>query len=121
MRKLMRVTRGEAFPVAVDIRRGSPTLGRWFGLEVSAEKRLQVWASAGLARGFCVLIDYAEIQYLCTGTYNSKGESGISWNDAEIDIIWPIKEAIISQKDQNAQKLQQWLKREESNLFTYGR
>jgi len=121
MGKLMRVTRGKAFLVAVDIRKGSPTLGRWFGLDVSAENRTQVWAPAGFARGFCVLSDYAEIQYLCTGTYNNKGESGILWNDPEIGIKWPVKAAIISQKDENAQTLAQWLKREESNFFTYER
>jgi dTDP-4-dehydrorhamnose 3,5-epimerase len=121
MGKLMRVTSGKAFLVAVDIRKGSPTLGRWFGLEVSAENRLQVWAPAGFARGFCVLSDYAEIQYLCTGTYNNQGESGILWNDPEIGIKWPVKDAIISQKDQNAQSLAQWLKREEANFFTYRR
>jgi dTDP-4-dehydrorhamnose 3,5-epimerase len=121
MGKLMRVTRGKAFLVAVDIRKESPTLGRWFGAEVSAENRIQVWAPAGFARGFCVLSDYAEIQYLCTGTYNSKGESGILWNDPKIGIKWPIKDEIISKKDQTAQTLAQWLKRDESNFFTYGR
>src|SRR5438309_10086911 len=84
MGKLMRVTRGTAFLVAVDIRKGSPTLGKWFGLEVSAESRKQIWAPAGFARGFCVLSDYAEIQYTCTGIYSNKGESGIRWDDPEI-------------------------------------
>ena len=121
MGKLMRVTRGKAFLVAVDIRKGSPTLGRWFGVEVSAENRIQVWAPAGFARGFCVLSDYAEIQYLCTGIYNSKGESGILWNDPAIGINWPAGDYIISKKDQTAQTLAQWLKGEEANFFTYGR
>src|SRR5215475_15455353 len=62
MSKLMRVTSGIAFLVAVDIRKGSPTLGKWFGAEISAENKKQVWAPAGFARGFCVLSDYAEIQ-----------------------------------------------------------
>lgn len=121
MGKAMRVTRGKAFLVAVDIRKGSPTLGKWFGIEVSAENRLQVWAPAGFARGFCVLSDDAEIQYLCTGIYNNKGESGILWNDPEIGIEWPIKSPIISQRDQTAQTLAAWLEREESNFFTYER
>jgi len=119
MGKLMRVTRGKAFLVAVDIRKGSPTLGRWFGIEVSAENRIQVWAPAGFGRGFCVLSDYAEIQYLCTGTYNNKGESGILWNDPEIGIKWPLNDCIISKKDETAQTLSQWLKRPEANFFTY--
>src|ERR1700741_3102673 len=72
MGKLMRVTYGSAFLVAVDIRKQSPTLGQWFGLEVSAEDKKQVWAPAGFARGFCVISDFAEIQYKCTGIYNSE-------------------------------------------------
>jgi dTDP-4-dehydrorhamnose 3,5-epimerase len=84
MGKLMRVTRGTA--VAVDIRKGSPTLGRWAGLEASAENRKQMWAPARFARGFCVLSEVAEIQYKCTGLYNPKGESGILWRDPEIGI-----------------------------------
>src|SRR5437773_586844 len=77
MGKLMRVTYGSAFLVAVDIRKASPTLGRWVGVEVSAENRRQVWAPAYFARGFCVLSDVAEIQYKCTSLYNSTAESGI--------------------------------------------
>ena len=73
MGKLMRVTLGSAFLVAVDIRKGSPTLGQWCGIEASAENRREVWAPAGFARGFCVLSDVAEIQYKCTGLYNNKG------------------------------------------------
>ena len=70
MGKLMRVSRGTAFLVAVDIRKGSPTLGKWFGLEASAENMKQVWAPAGFARGFCALTDEVEVQYKCTGIYN---------------------------------------------------
>src|SRR5437667_7099836 len=77
MGKLMRVTRGSAFLVAVDIRKGSPTLGQWLGKDVSAADRRPIWAPAGFARGFCVLSDYAEIQYKCTGVYESRCESGI--------------------------------------------
>jgi len=119
MGKLMRVTRGKAFLVAVDIRKGSPTLGKWFGLEASAENKTQVWAPAGCARGFCVLSDYAEIQYLCTGIYNKNAESGILWNDPEINIDWPADIPILSEKDKNAQTLAQWLQSKESNYFKY--
>jgi dTDP-4-dehydrorhamnose 3,5-epimerase len=119
MGKLMRVTVGTAFLVAVDIRKGSPTLGQWFGLEVSAENKKQVWAPAGFARGFCVLTDYAELQYKCTGTYNSKGESGIRWNDPAIGISWPIGNPILSKKDESAQSLAEWLQRPESGNFRY--
>ena len=117
--KLMRVTLGEAFLIAVDIRKGSPTLGKWFGVEVSAENKLQVWAPPGFARGFCVLSDYAEIQYKCTSIYNPKGESGIRWNDPDIGITWPVKDPILSPKDKDAQSLKEWLKRPESNHYKY--
>jgi dTDP-4-dehydrorhamnose 3,5-epimerase len=119
MGKLMRVTFGSAFLVAVDIRKGSPTLGKWFGIEVSAENRRQVWAPAGFARGFCVLSDFAEVQYECTGLYNNKAESGIRWDDPEIGIQWPLTEVQLSEKDKKAQTLAQWLASADSNNFMY--
>lgn len=111
MGKLMRVTSGAAFLVAVDIRKGSPTLGRWFGLEVSAENKKQVWAPYGFARGFCALTDGCEVQYKCTGIYNPKAESGIYFADPNIGIQWPIdlQEAVTSDKDSKAQSLEEWL------------
>src|SRR5260370_27712385 len=111
MGKLMRVTQGNAFLVAVDIREGSPTLGKWVGVEASDENRRQVWAPAGFARGFCVLSDVAEIQYKCSGIYNNKGESGIRWDDPEIGIKWPIQDVLLSGKYRNAQPSAQWLSR----------
>lgn len=120
MGKLMRVTLGSAFLVAVDIRKGSPTLGQWFGIEVSAVNKKQVWAPAGFARGFYTLSEFAEIQYKCTGIYNNKGESGILWNDPAIGIKWPTgQEPILSKKDENAQTLEQWLEKPESDYFRY--
>jgi dTDP-4-dehydrorhamnose 3,5-epimerase len=119
MGKLMRVTLGTAFLVAVDIRIGSPTLGKWVGVESSAENRRCVWAPAGFARGFCTLSDVAEIQYKCTGIYNGKAESAIRWNDEQIGIAWPIKDAIISEKDRNAGSLANWLTSPASGNFQY--
>ena len=119
MGKLMRVTVGNTFLVAVDIRKGSPTLGHWFGIEVSAENKRQVWAPPGFARGFCVISDVAEVQYKCTGTYNSKAESGILWNDPAIGIDWPVKNPILSAKDAKSQTLQQWLQSPLSGQFQY--
>lgn len=119
MGKLMRVTFGSAFLVAVDIRKGSPTIGKWFGIEVSAQNKKQVWAPAGFARGFCVLSDFAEIQYKCTGIYNNKAESGILWNDPAIGITWPVANPILSAKDEKAQTLAQWLDSPNSNNFQY--
>jgi dTDP-4-dehydrorhamnose 3,5-epimerase len=119
MGKLMRVLSGTAFLVAVDIRKNSPTCGQWFGVTMSAEERKQLWAPAGFARGFCVLSEYAEIQYLCTGIYNQTGESGILWNDPAIGIKWPAKNPLLSDKDNNAQTLNQWLERKESEYFRF--
>lgn len=119
MGKLMRVTYGEAFMVAVDIRKNSPTLGKWFGIEVSAGNKKQLWAPAGFARGFCVLSDFAEIQYLTTGIYNNKAESGILWSDPEIGIDWPVGNPILSGKDMTTQTLSQWLGTKESDNFLY--
>ncbi len=119
MGKLMRVTVGSAFLVAVDIRKGSPTFGKWAGVEASAENRRQVWAPAGFARGFCVLSDAAEIQYKCTGIYNNKAESGIRWDDPAIAIDWPLRDVSLSEKDRNAQTLAQWAARPESANFRF--
>jgi dTDP-4-dehydrorhamnose 3,5-epimerase len=109
MSKLMRVTRGTAFLVAVDIRKGSPTLAQWCGLEVSAENKRQVYAPYGFARGFCALTDDCEVQYKCTGIYNSGGESGVFYKDAQIGIEWPLTEVLVSAKDAKAQTLAEWL------------
>src|SRR5271154_6557307 len=119
MGKLMRVTLGSAFLVAVDIRKGSPTLGKWVGIEASAENRRQVWAPAGFARGFCVLSEVAEIQYKCTGLYSNKAESGIRWDDPKIGIKWPIDNVLLSEKDRTAQTLDEWLSQPESKNFGY--
>ncbi len=120
MGKLMRVTRGEAFLVAVDIRPGSPTLGRHETLVASDRNRLQFWAPASFARGFAVLSDYAEIEYLTTGTYNQAAESGIRWDDSGIGIAWPVADPILSRKDTEAQSLSEWLQRPEASSFRYG-
>jgi dTDP-4-dehydrorhamnose 3,5-epimerase len=119
MGKLMRVPLGSAFLVAVDVRKGSPTLGRWVGVECSADNRRQVWAPAGFARGFCVVSDVAEIQYKCTGIYNNKAESGILWNDPAIGIQWPVSNPILSEKDTKARTLADWLASSESSHFAY--
>lgn len=119
MSKLMRVTSGVAFLVAVDIRKGSPTLGQWFGAEVSAENKRQVYAPYGFARGFCALTDGCEVQYKCTGLYNSKAESGIYFKDPAIGIHWPIENVQVSDKDAKAQTLAHWLDSPRSANITY--
>jgi dTDP-4-dehydrorhamnose 3,5-epimerase len=121
MGKLMRVTAGTAFLVAVDIRKDSATLGKWVGLEVSAENMKQVWAPAGFARGFCALTENVVVQYKCTATYNSKAESAILWNDPAVGIEWPLKEVLLSQKDGKARTLNEWLASPNSEHFLYTR
>ena len=119
MGKLMRVTRGAAFLVAVDLRLGSPTLGKWVGIEATPQNRRQVWAPASFARGFCALADDTEVQYKCTGVYNGGAESAIRWDDPDIGIQWPIRNVIISEKDRNAQTLKRWLASPQSQNFSY--
>jgi len=115
------VTRGAAFLVAVDIRKGSPTLGKWFGLEVSADNKKQVWAPYGFARGFCSLTDNCEVQYKTTGLYNQKGEGVINFADPQIGVTWPIDvaTAATSERDRNAPSLAQWLATPHSNDILY--
>ena len=126
MGKLMRVSRGEAYLVAVDIRKKSPYLGKYFGIQVSEKNRRQVWAPSGFARGFLVLSDWAEVQYKCTALYNPKGESTIRWDDPTIAIDWPLSSSnskptkpILSEKDQKTQSLLEWLETTESNNLLY--
>lgn len=119
MGKLMRVTAGTAYLVALDIRKQSPTLGKWVGVYASAENRRQIWAPAGFARGFCAVSETVEIQYKCTGIYNSKAESAILWNDPVVGIDWPTTDPLVSQRDQQALKLSEWLLCPEADFFQY--
>ncbi|MEQ9502458.1 MAG: dTDP-4-dehydrorhamnose 3,5-epimerase [Deltaproteobacteria bacterium] len=97
--KLVWAVKGEAFDVAVDIRPGSATFGKWTGVVLSAEKKNQILVPKGFAHGFCVLSDECEIMYKCSDVYNREGEGGIIWNDPTIGIDWPISEPILSDKD----------------------
>lgn len=117
MGKLMRVTEGAAYLVAVDIRPDSPTRGQWVGETISDANKRQLWAPAGFARGFCVLSDFAQIQYLCTAIYNPAGEAGIRWDDPDVALHWPIRQPILSHKDAQAQSLAEWLRRPEAEVF----
>jgi dTDP-4-dehydrorhamnose 3,5-epimerase len=121
MGKLMRVTHGSAFLVAVDVRKGSPTLGQWFGMEVTAESKKQIWAPYGFARGFCALTDGCEVQYKCTGIYNPRGEAGIYFADPAIGVRWPLDPAMAttSERDRRAPTLAQWLESPLSDNIRY--
>jgi len=97
--KLVRCVRGAIFDVAVDIRRGSPTFGKWVGVELSEDNKRQLYVPPGFAHGFCVPEVVSEIEYKCTDFYHPEDESGIIWNDPSIGIHWPIQEPILSNKD----------------------
>lgn len=117
--KLMRVTRGRAFCVAVDVRKGSPTVGQWHGLELSEDNKLMVWAPGGFARGFCALSDWVEVQYKCTGLYHPAAEVSIRWDDPVIGIAWPAGEWSLSEKDRKARTLEDWLASPEAEKLLY--
>ncbi|WP_423459262.1 dTDP-4-dehydrorhamnose 3,5-epimerase [Ottowia sp. VDI28] len=106
--KLVRVTQGAVFDVAVDIRKGSPTFGRWAGVELTGDNHRQFWVPAGLAHGFVVLSDTADFLYKTTDYYAPQHERCIAWNDPAIGIEWPlaahgITEPILSDKDRAGQ------------------
>jgi len=97
--KLVRCVRGKIFDVAVDIRRGSPALGKWIARELSEENRRMLWIPAGFAHGFAALTDDADVVYKCTALWNAAGERTILWNDPALNIRWPVETPIISDKD----------------------
>lgn len=109
MAKLMRVARGAAFLVAVDVRRNSPSCGRAVWRTVRAGEDLWLYAPAGFARGLQALEDDTEIEYLCTAIYSPEHEGGILWNDPALGIPWPIGEAVLSAKDREAPRMADWL------------
>jgi dTDP-4-dehydrorhamnose 3,5-epimerase len=100
--KLVSVIRGEVFDVAVDIRQGSPTFGKWVGAILSEENHHQLFVPKGFAHGFCVLSDEVDFVYKCSDLYASGDEYGVRWNDADIGIQWPDMNFLVSEKDQTA-------------------
>lgn len=100
--KLVRVVSGSVYDVAVDLRRSSPTYGKWVGVNLSAENKLQLWIPEGFAHGFLVTSDKAEFLYKTTGYYAPECERCINWNDQQLAIDWPVDGApIVSEKDSN--------------------
>lgn len=97
--KLVQVLSGEVYDVAVDIRVGSPSFGKWVSAVLSASNHKQMYVPAGFAHGFVVLSETAVFSYKCTDYYNPAAEGGVIWNDPEIDIDWPTKEPLLSKKD----------------------
>jgi dTDP-4-dehydrorhamnose 3,5-epimerase len=122
MGKVTRVVNGSAFFVALDIRKESPTFGKWAGVEVSAENKKQMWIPTGFAFGYCVLADGTEVLYKCTSVYDPKAEGIIRYDDPDLGIQWPSGHKwIVSQKDQNAPTLKQWLASPISDTLKYER
>ncbi|MCX8048046.1 MAG: dTDP-4-dehydrorhamnose 3,5-epimerase [Methylohalobius sp.] len=103
--KLVQVLVGTVFDVAVDIRRGSPTFGRWVGVELSAENHFQLYIPEGFAHGFCVLSDEALFAYKCTEFYYPNAEHSVLWSDPELDITWPVIDPLLSDKDRCGRRL----------------
>lgn len=114
--KLVRVTWGKIFDVAVDIRRGSPTFGRYVAVELSDENRRQLFVPRGFAHGFMALSETAVVQYKCDNYYDPQREGGIAWNDPQIGILWPlpVPETVVSEKDARCPLLS-----EAAELFNY--
>ncbi len=112
--KLVRIIRGAVFDVAVDIRKGSSTYGRWVGEVLSVENRKMLWVPPGFAHGFVTLEDSTEIFYKTTEEYSPGHDRGIIWNEPEIGIAWPVKDPLVSPKDAKLPSL-----RDAENNFTY--
>jgi dTDP-4-dehydrorhamnose 3,5-epimerase len=100
--KYVSVIEGEVWDVAADIRRGSPTFGRWTAVVLSAENRRHFWIPAGFAHGFVTLSERAVFTYLCTETYDREADAGVRWNDGDLAIDWPVSDPVLSDKDAKA-------------------
>lgn len=108
--KLVRVVRGEIFDVAVDLRKGSPTYKRWYGVNLSADNKRSLYIPEGFAHGFLTLSEVADFVYKCTDFYHPEDEGGLAWNDPEIGIKWPlerVEKVTLSEKDQRYPSLSQ--------------
>ena len=103
--KLIRVIEGEIFDVAVDVRRGSPTFGKWVGVTLSADNFKQVYVPKGFAHGFAVVSEIAQVEYKCTDLYDPASEIGIAWDDPAIGISWPVSDPVLSDRDKRHPRL----------------
>ena len=112
--KLIRVLHGAIYDVAVDIRKGSPTFGKWTAASLSAESNKMLYIPSGFAHGFCVTSDEAEVHYMTSEEYAPECEAGIIWNDPELAIDWPITEPVLSERDRKWPVL-----REAQNTFEW--
>jgi len=103
--KLIRVIEGEIFDVAVDVRRGSPTFGKWVGVMLSADNFKQCYIPQGFAHGFAVTSSVAQVEYKCTDIYDAQTEVGIAWDDPAIGIRWPVTNPVLSDRDKRHPRL----------------
>jgi dTDP-4-dehydrorhamnose 3,5-epimerase len=103
--KLVRCMRGRIFDVAVDLRRESPTFGRWEGHELDDERHRQLLVPVGFGHGFCVLSEVADVSYLLSSPYDPATEAGIAWDDPDVGVEWPIAEPLLSERDRGAPRL----------------
>jgi dTDP-4-dehydrorhamnose 3,5-epimerase len=110
MGKLVRCTVGKILDVAIDLRASSPTFGKWFGVELSAENKTLLYVPVGFAHGFATLSDYCEVQYKQTEYYNPETEGGIAWNDPDVGIQWPYDDPVLSKRDSQQQSLAEYRK-----------
>lgn len=117
MGKLVRCTAGSIFDVAVDLRVGSPTFGRWVGVDLDARNMRQIWIPPGFAHGFVTTSDLAEVQYKCSGPYAPAAEGNLAWNDPDLAIAWPIAEPVVSKRDAQGMSLREYLR---TPAFRYG-
>jgi dTDP-4-dehydrorhamnose 3,5-epimerase len=104
--KLVRAVEGEIWDVAVDVRRGSPTYGRWTGELLSATNFKQLYVPPGCAHGFCVLSPTAQVEYKCTELYDPSDELGIAWDDLSLAIAWPVRHPILSDRDKGHRRFE---------------
>lgn len=110
MAKLVRCTAGTIFDVAVDLRVGSPSFGKWFGAELSLENMQQLLVPVGFGHAFLTLSETADVQYKCTGYYSPAAEGTVAWNDPDIGITWPLSNPTVSPRDRATRTLREYLR-----------
>lgn len=115
--KLVRCARGAVYDVAVDLRVGSATFGKWVGVELSDENMRQILVPVGFAHGFVVLSEVADLHYKCSSYYAPTAEGSVAWDDPDLAVRWPVDEPILSTRDRQAQTLRQYLT---NPAFTFG-
>jgi len=111
MSKLVRCSSGSILDVAVDLRVGSPTFGRWFKSELSVENMHQLFVPVGFGHGFLTLTEWADVEYKCGGYYEPRAEGAIAWNDPDLKIDWPMDHPVVSERDASGMSLKQYLER----------